>query len=166
MKKSSLTATKGTPLRFILKFWFSVFILGNVFSQSLAQTPAKSVIFTKSSHAARLEQGSSQDLLEYISTSDDNPVSAQLRAVDGAGKTPTWLTVNGKPLIGIRYTTGSEITLEFDAANLSVGTYYATLTASATGYRNGVLNIKLNVTRNSSDTLPNSKVSLRLPKTS
>lgn len=154
MKKSSLTATKGTPLRFILKFCFAVFILGNIFSQILAQTPAKSVIFNKTSHSVQLKQGNSQDLLEYISTSDDNPVSVQLRAVDGAGKTPTWLSVNSKPLNGTRYTTGSEITLEFDAATLSVGPYYATLTASATGYKNGVLNVKLNVTRGSSDTLP------------
>ena len=118
-------------------------------------------MITKSSQSAKLEQGTSQGLLEYISTSDDNPVSARLRAVDGAGKIPTWLTVNGKFLNGIRYTTGSEITFDFDAANLSIGTYHATVTASAKGYNNGVLNIKLRVTRRSSDTLTNYKVNFQ-----
>jgi hypothetical protein len=33
-------------------------------------------------------------------------VSAQLGTVDGAGKIPTWLTVNGKFLNGIGYATG------------------------------------------------------------
>lgn len=155
-----------TPLKFILKFCFAVSILGNIFSQILAQTPGKLVIFNKSSQSVELKQGSSQDLLEYISTSDDNPVSAQLRAVDGAGKTPGWFTVYGNPLNGIRYTTGSEITFNFDAANLSAGTYYATLTASATGYKDGVLDIKLSVTTGSSNTSANSKVRFSVPKTS
>lgn len=161
MKTFTITAIKGTPLGFILKFCFALFILGNIFSQIFSQTTAKAIIFNKSSQSAKLEQGTSQGLLEYISTSDDNPVSAQLRAVDGAGKIPTWLTVNGKFLNGIRYTTGSEITLDFDAANLSIGTYHATVTASATGYNNGVLDIKLRVTRRSSDTLTNYKVNFR-----
>ena len=165
MKTFTITAAKRTPLGFILKFCFAVFILGNIFSQIFSQTTAKSVIFTKSCQSAELEQGSSQGLLEYISTSDDNPVSAQLRAVDGAGKIPSWLTVNGKILNGIRYTTGSEITFDFYAANLSIGTYHATVTASATGYNNGVLDIKLRVTRRSSDTLTNFKVNFQEPAT-
>ena len=161
MKTFTITAIKGTPLGLILKFCFALFILGNFCSQIFSQTTAKSIIFNKSSQSAKLEQGASQGLLEYISTSDDNPVSAQLRAVDGAGKIPTWLTVNGKFLNGIRYTTGSEITFDFDAANLSIGTYHATVTAFATGYNNGVLDIKLRVTRRSSDTLTNYKVNFQ-----
>ena len=157
MKKFALTATEATPVGSILKFCFAVFILGNICSRVFSQTTGKSIMFTKSSQSVKLKQGTSQGLLEYISTSDDNPVSARLRAVDGAGKIPTWLTVNGKFLNGIRYTTGSEITFDFDAANLSIGTYHATVTASATGYNNGVLHIKLIVTANSSDTLANFK---------
>ncbi|MEJ7676430.1 MAG: hypothetical protein WKG06_00820 [Segetibacter sp.] len=137
MKKFTLSATKNASLKSFFKFCFTVFILGNIFSPVSAQTAAKSILFNQSSQSAEIKQGSSQGLLEYISTSDENPVSAQLRAVDGAGSIPTWLTVNGKLLNGISYTTGSEITFNFDATNLSIGTYYATVTASATGYNNG-----------------------------
>ncbi len=148
-------------MRFILKFCFAVLFLGNTFSPISAQTAAKSILFTQSSETAQVQQGSSQSLLEYISASDNNPVSAQLNAVDRGGSIPAWLTVNGKILNGISYTTGSEITFDFDATNLSIGTYYATVTASATGYNNAVLNITLSVVSGSSGTLANFKVNFQ-----
>ncbi|MEJ7685154.1 MAG: Ig-like domain-containing protein [Segetibacter sp.] len=106
-------------------------------------------------------QGSSQSLMEYISASDNKPVSAQLNAVDRRGNVPAWLTVNGKLLNKISYTTGSEVTFDFDAAYLSIGTYYATVTASAKGYNNAVLDIKWKVAAGSSGTLANLKVNFQ-----
>jgi len=161
VKKFTLSAAKDTPLGFILKFCFAVLILGNTFSRISAQTASKSILFNQSSESAEVQQGSSQGLLEYISTSDDSPVSVLLRAVDGVGNIPTWLTVNGKFLNGISYTAGSEITFDFDATNLSIGTYYATVTASATGYNNAVLDIKMSVVAGSSGTLANFKVNFQ-----
>jgi len=161
VKKFTLSTLKDAPLRSILRFCLAVLILGNPFSPVSAQTATKSILFNQSSQSAEIQQGSSQGLLEYIATSDENPVSAQLRAVDGAGNIPTWLTVNGKFLNGISYTTGSEITFDFDATNLSIGTYYATVTVSATGYNNGLLDIKLSVVGGSSGTLANFKVNFQ-----
>ena len=161
MKKSTLFTAKDAPLGAILKFCFAVLFLGNTFFPVSAQTTSKSILFNQSSQSAEVQQGSSQGLLEYISTSDDNPVSAKLSAIDGGGKIPAWLTVNGKLLNGISYTTGSEITFNFDATNLSIGTYYATVTASATGYINGVLDVKLSVVSGSSGTLANLKVNFQ-----
>ncbi len=146
---------------FILKFYCAVFILGSISSPISAQTTAKSILFNQASENVEVQQGSSQSLPEYISTSDHTPVSAKLKAVDGAGNIPTWLTVNGKILNGISYTTGSEITFNFDATNLSIGKYYATVTASATGYSNGNLNIQLSVILTSSGTLANFKVNFQ-----
>ena len=107
--------------------------------------PEKLIVFTQSSQSGEVEQGSAQDLLEYLSTSDNIPVSAQLNATDESGTVPSWLTVNGKTLVGINYTTGSEVTFTFDATNLSIGKYTAKVTASAPGYINATLDIHLTV---------------------
>ena len=64
-------------------------------------------------------------------------------------------------LNGISYTTGSEITFDFDATNLSIGTYYATVTASAAGYNSAVLEIKMSVIAGSSGNLANFKVNFQ-----
>jgi hypothetical protein len=157
------------PIRFFLKSFlvksttkicFTIFTLTIACSQLAAQT-AKSILFNQSSESAEVPQGKSQSLLEYITTSDNNPVSAQLKALDPSNKVPGWLSVNGKLLSGISYTTGSEITFNFDATNLSIGTYYATVTASATGYSNAVLNVKLSVVSGSTGTLANFKVNFQ-----
>ncbi|WP_018611208.1 DUF7594 domain-containing protein [Segetibacter koreensis] len=161
MKKSTLDCLKKISGGNILKFCFSVIILGIIGFPALAQTSTKSILFEQTSESADIEQGSSQSLLEYISTSDNTPVSAKLSAVDNVGSIPTWLTVNGKFLNGISYTTGSEISFDFDATNLSVGTYYATVTASASGYNNAVLDIKMSVVAGSSGTLANFKVNFQ-----
>lgn len=160
VKKSTFSSLKNFSLGFILKFCFAVSILGTVFFPASAQV-TKSILFDQSSETAEVQQGNSQSLLEYITTSDNNPVSSRLKAVDNTGNTPTWLTVNGKTLTGISYTTGSEISFNFDATNLSIGTYYATVTASATGYNNGILKIKLSVIAGSSGTLANLKVNFQ-----
>jgi glucose/arabinose dehydrogenase len=124
-------------------------------------TIAKSIFFTQSSQTAEVEQGGSQSLLEYISTSDNNPVNAHLTAIDGSGNIPAWLSVNGSLLNNINYTTGSEITFNFDATNLSIGTYTAVVTASATGYNNAILDIYLTVKAPSGGTLTNLKVNFQ-----
>jgi hypothetical protein len=160
VKKFTFLSKKNCLLKSVLKFCFALFILGNNSFHLSAQT-TKSVLFEQSSQSAEVEQGKAQSLLEYISTSDNNPASAKLTAVDDAGKIPAWLTVGGKILNGISYTTGSEISFNFDATNLSIGTYYATVTASATGYNNAVLNIKLSVIAGSSGTLANIKVNFQ-----
>lgn len=160
MKKPTLSLKQNSSFRFMLRCYFTLFSLGIILSSLSAQT-SKSILFNQASESAEIGQGSSQDLLEYISTSDDAPVSAQLRAADNAGSVPSWLTVNGKLLNGISYTTGSEISFTFDATNLSIGTYYATVTASATGYNNAVLSIKLSVVGGSSGTLANFKVNFQ-----
>ncbi len=119
------------------------------------------IMFSQASESAEVAQGNTQSLGEYISTSNNTPVNAKLTAIDDAGKMPNWLYVNGKNLNGIGYTTGSEITFDFDATNLSIGTYYATVTASATGYNNAVLSIKLSVTSGTSGTAANVKVNFQ-----
>ncbi len=144
-----------------LKFYFTLFVLGNICPPISSQTTAKSILFNQASESAEVQQGTSQSLPEYISTSDHNPVSTKLKAVDNGGNIPAWLTVNGKILNSISYTTGSEISFNFDATNLSIGTYYATVTASATGYNNGVLSIKLSVISTSTGTLANFKVNFQ-----
>ncbi len=120
--------------------------------------PNKSIQFTRNSDSTEVDQGGTGSLLEYIATSDNTPVNVQLTAVDGSGNMPTWLSVNGMPLNGINYTTGSEITFNFDATNLSLGTYSARVTATAAGYNSAVLNIFLTVKVGSSGTLSNIKV--------
>ncbi len=136
-------------------------VLGITYSPTIAQTAAKSILFNQASESAEVQQGGTQSLGEYITTSDNAPVGATLNAVDDAGRLPTWLSVDGKSLNGTSYTTGSEISFDFDATNLSIGTYYATVTASAAGYNNGVLNIKLSVTSGASGTLANFKVNFQ-----
>jgi hypothetical protein len=136
-------------------------MLGISFSPAVAQTSGKAILFAQASESAEVEQGNTQSLGEYISTSDNNPVSATLSAVDDAGRIPTWLSVNGKSLNGISYTTGSEISFDFDATNLSIGTYYAVVKAFAEGYDSAFLNIKLSVTSGSSGTLANIKVNFQ-----
>ena len=79
----------------ITSLFVSFLILSATYSPVFGQTAAKSILFEQSSEFAEIEQGSSQSLLEYIATSDNNPVSAQLKAADDVGNIPTWLTVNG-----------------------------------------------------------------------
>ncbi len=161
MKKSTFSSLKDFPIGLVLKFCFVLLILGSAYCQTLAQTAGKSILFSQASQSAEVQQGNTQSLGEYISTPDNAPVSAKLSAVDDAGRIPTWLSVNGKSLNGISYTTGSEITFDFDATNLSIGTYYANVTASAPGYDSAVLNIKLSVTSGTSGTLANIKVNFQ-----
>jgi hypothetical protein len=122
---------------------------------------AKAILFTKTSQTTEVEQGRSETLLEYIATSDNNAVNAKLTATDGFGNTPTWLSVNRKMLNGINYTTGSEISFAFDATNLSIGTYIAEVTASATGYVSGTLTISLTVKPETKGALSNFKVNFQ-----
>lgn len=161
MKKSTFSFLKDFSVRFTLRFCFVLLLIGSFHSPTTAQTSGKSILFNQASESAEVQQGGTQSLGEYIATSDISPVSANLSAVDDAGRIPVWLSVNGKSLNGISYTTGSEISFDFDATNLSIGTYYATVTASATGYNSAVLNIKLSVTSGNSGTLANIKVNFQ-----
>lgn len=160
MKKSKATSLHFSLPGFILKLCIGIFILIPGWSKTTAQT-TKSVTFEQSAQTAEVEQGNTQSLLEYIATTDNAPVSTQLNAIDNAGRTPAWLTVTGKILNGISYTANSEISFDFDATNLSIGTYYATVTASATGYNKAVLDIKLSVVAGASGTLANLKVNFQ-----
>lgn len=135
-------------------------ITGLINNPMFAQS-AKYLSFTQASQSADVQQGSTQSLTDYIATSDNVPVSATLTAVDGGGSVPSWLTVNGKLLNGISYTTGSEISFSFDATNLSVGKYSAVVTASASGYNSAVLDIYLTVTSANTGTLTNIKVNFQ-----
>ncbi|MEO7800834.1 MAG: malectin domain-containing carbohydrate-binding protein [Ginsengibacter sp.] len=155
------TAAIGTPLSFSINASgltagkYSTIVKANATSyptaslainlQVTSPSNSKSILFTQASQTAEVEQGSSQSLLEYISTSDNYPTSVQLTAKEPAGNVPTWLNVNGSLLNGVSYTTGSEISFNFDATNLSIGQYAATVNATAAGYTNGVLEITLNV---------------------
>ncbi len=125
------------------------------------EVPDAALLFTQSSQSAEVEQGASQSLLEYISTSDTTPVNAQLHAIDDNGSIPDWLSVNGQALNGIAYTTGSEISFDFDATNLSVGKYSARITASAPGYANAILDLFLTVKAGASGPLANLKINFQ-----
>lgn len=130
-------------------------------------TSSNTILFTRNKDSAVVAQGGMGSISEYLSASNNTPVSVQLTAVDGSGNTPTWLSVNGKVLNGINYTTGSEVTHNLDATNLSVGTYSAVVTASAKGYTSGIDTIVLTVKAPSSGMLTNLKInfqdSLTLP---
>ena len=121
----------------------------------------KSILFTHTSQSMEVRQGSTEGLLNYIYTSDNTPVSARLTAADESGNLPTWLSVNGSYLNGIPYTTGSEISFDFDATTLSVGTYKATVTASASGYADAMVQIQLIVTTESNTTQADYKVNFQ-----
>ncbi len=105
----------------------------------------KSIRFIQASYNLELQQGTSQSLSEYISTSDNVPVSATLKATDSYAKVPGWLTVNNLLVNSLSYTTGSEIVFVVNAANLALGTYAATVNASAPGYTNGKITINVKV---------------------
>ena len=55
------------------------------------------------------------------------------------------MKVNNSTLNGLAYTTGSEISFEFDATNLTAGIYEADVTASADGYNNAVIRLTATV---------------------
>src|SRR4051812_28287061 len=104
---STRSLLKTAAFRFTLKLAISIFILSNICSLVAAQ-PSKSILFTQTSQTVEVEQGSSQSLLEYISTTDNAPVQVKLQALDEAGKIPDWLSVNGAILNDAGYTAGSE----------------------------------------------------------
>jgi N-acetylneuraminic acid mutarotase len=60
-----------------------------------------------------------------------------------AANTPAWLTVQAGP--GTTDETGAEVTLTFNPAGLSPGTYQHTLTAAATGYTNATASLSFTV---------------------
>lgn len=121
----------------------------------------ESILFTQSSQAVEVEQGSTATLPEFLATSDNEPVSVTLDAVDDNSTTPSWLRVNGSLLSSLAFTSGSEISFDFDATNLSIGSYKAVVTANASGYKTAVLNIYLTVKAGATGTLANFKVNFQ-----
>lgn len=105
----------------------------------------ENIQFVQASYNIELQQGTSQGISEYISTSDNVPVSATLRSTDGNGVVPTWLSVNNQRLNGIAYTSGSEITFVVDAANMAIGSYTANVSAASSGYVSGSIIINISV---------------------
>ena len=144
----------------IINYGLLLLMLLSFTNTPLAQT-SKYISFTQSTQSADVQQGSSQSLTDYISTSDNIPVTVKLNAVDGGGNVPTWLSVNGTLLGNLSYTANSEISYTFDATNLSVGKYSARIIASATGYTSAILDIYLTVTSGTSGTLTNIKVNFQ-----
>lgn len=105
----------------------------------------ESLQFVQSSYNIELQQGTTQSISEYISTTNNIPVTTVLKARDSYAKVPDWLTVNNAVLNNINYTTGSEIIFEVDATKLPIGTYLSTVYASASGYTDGKLTINVKV---------------------
>jgi hypothetical protein len=106
---------------------------------------AKTIVFARSTDSVEVQQGGTQQLLEYIAATDSTPVSTTLNATGDDGSVPNWISVNGSVINNINYTAGSEITFSFDATNLSIGTYTAKIIASAVGYNSGSLDVVLTV---------------------
>lgn len=115
-------------------------------SENKTEIQANTIQFVQSEYNISLQQGTSQSISEYISTSDNLPIKVSLKAIDGGRSVPSWLRVNNSLLNNISYTTGSEITFVVNSTYLTIGTYSATVTASATNYTNAVLVIKIIVT--------------------
>jgi hypothetical protein len=121
----------------------------------------QAIVFTHTSQTKEVRQGSLESILNYIHTSDSKNITVSLKAVEEAGNVPVWLRVNGKNLNGISYTAGSEISFELDATNLSIGTYKATVTASATGYADATVALQLDVTTEGSVPLADFKINFQ-----
>jgi hypothetical protein len=119
------------------------------------------ILFANTNQKVEVQQGAVQTLLEFISTSNSNPVTAKLKATASDGTIPNWVSVNGSLLNNLNYTTGSEITFTFDATNLSIGTHLVKITAASVGYNTGVLNVTLSVVPGSTGTLTNIKVNFQ-----
>lgn len=106
----------------------------------------RDISFLQATQTANLEKGSTQELAEHISTSDNFPTNVQLTAVNDSGTVPSWLTVNGSLMNRMVYPANSDIIFTLNANNLNIGTYSAKVTAAALGYNSGVLTILLTVT--------------------
>lgn len=124
-------------------------------------TPSKSLLFTDTASTVEVGQGQSSTLAEYLSASDNNPANTSLSASDEYGNVPGWLTVNNAVLNGISYTSGSEITFNIDATNLSVGSHRVLVQAAATGYASASLWLNLSITFGSGGPLANVKINFQ-----
>src|SRR5687767_13430059 len=106
------------------KFYLLALMLAlELINSSVIARPTKSIIFTHSSQSVMIQRGCTKTLTNYISTSDNAPVSVILTAIDSGGNIPSWLSVDSNTLDAIRYTSGSEISFGLDASKLSAGKY-------------------------------------------
>lgn len=119
------------------------------------------IAFTQASQSAEIQKGTTQSLADFISTSNNSPVTVSLQALDDSGRIPSWLLVNGSVLNNLSYTANSEIEFLFNANNLQVGKYFAKVTASAAGYSSAVLEVYLTVMVNPPGTLANMKINFQ-----
>jgi hypothetical protein len=125
------------------------------------ESGAKTIVFVRSTDSVEVQQGGTQQLLEYIAATDSTPVSTTLNATRDDGSVPNWISVNGNLISNLNYTAGSEITFNFDATNLSTGVYTAKIIATATGYNSGSLDIVLTVKAGSTGIPVNIKVNFQ-----
>jgi hypothetical protein len=103
---------------------------------------AESIVFELSSQKLEITQGTTGSLGNYLSTSDSKSVDIFLTAKTG-DNTPTWININGSLINNFRFTSGSEISFNIDAVNLSVGSYTTTITATAAGYSSTTLQVEV-----------------------
>ncbi|NJK82442.1 MAG: hypothetical protein HC912_00085 [Saprospiraceae bacterium] len=121
-----------------------VFVLSNV-------KPAGSTLgtlqFASTPNSTSLQIGQTGTIQNTLSTSNSANVSATLNAVDNATSAiPTWLKIDGNAVNNVNVNADAPVTFEFDATGLAVGTYTATVTASAAGYDEATIQLTLNVT--------------------
>ncbi|WP_439883480.1 malectin domain-containing carbohydrate-binding protein [Pontibacter sp. MBLB2868] len=123
-------------------------ILGGTITDPGTQT----LLFTPTSLTANVPSGQQKDLKVNLNNSDEDPVSVQLTATEAGGtNAPSWLLYGGKilsPANGATYALGSsgnEVMFTINATALPVGTYVATVRATAAGYTTAELLITLEV---------------------
>ena len=101
------------------------------------------LVFDPTPNSVSLEVGETETIGNFLATNDNtDPQNATVSAVDdNTNAVPTWLSLDGNSVDNAPFTTGSEISFEVDATGLAVGTYTATVTASATGYEDAVITL-------------------------
>ena len=101
------------------------------------------LVFDPTPNSLSLEVGQTETIGNFLATNDNtDPQNATISAVDdNTNAVPTWLSLDGNPVNNAPFTTGSEISFEVNATGLAVGTYTATVTASATGYDDAVITL-------------------------
>ncbi|MEO1654547.1 MAG: malectin domain-containing carbohydrate-binding protein, partial [Bacteroidota bacterium] len=109
---------------------------------------APALEFAATPNNIQLNQGTNGSIGNFLSTNNGtDPLTATLNAVDvNQGGVPSWLRVNNSLLNNVPFTSGAEVSFQFDATGLAVGNYVANVTASANGYSDAVIQLTMTVT--------------------
>ncbi|MDX2301762.1 MAG: malectin domain-containing carbohydrate-binding protein, partial [Microscillaceae bacterium] len=139
---SNITVNDG-----VLNINFSSVVNNALVCAIEVSTGGASLEFAANPNTIQLETGTIGSIGNFISTSNNtDPTTAILNAKDvNTGNVPTWLRVNNLLLNNISYTTGSEITFEFNATGLAAGIYEADVTAFANGYSDATIHLTMTV---------------------